>query len=300
MQANIFSIVRSSMHDGYGLRTVVYFKGCNLHCAWCHNPEGLSVRGEVLYYREKCIGCRTCVNVCPNRCYSVSGDALHIDRERCENCRVCVENCPAMALQSDFRKIGEEELLSEILKDREYYRRTGGGVTFTGGECLLQPDFLKHILAKCRASGIHTIVESALYIGWETIGPLLPLTDCFMTDLKCMDPATHKRMTGAGNERILKNIQQLSREHGDVWVRIPLIPGVNDSAENLEKSAEFLNGCGGGIRRLEILRYNDLAKSKYEAMGKPMPFSAQPQTPQRMQEVKEFVRRRLKKEIDLL
>lgn len=297
MIAKIFSIIRGSVHDGYGLRTVLYFKGCNLRCAWCHNPEGFKFTGEVLYYPDKCIGCATCETVCPQKCCRVANGRAVLDRSACISCFRCADSCPAQALRRDCFECDLSALEKEIFRDQEFYARTGGGVTLSGGECLLQPEFAGALLADCRREGIHSIVESALYIEWETIEKYALSADCIMTDIKCMDASVHEKMTGVRNEKILSNIRRLSAEHADVWVRIPLIPGVNDGEKNLALAAEFLNGCGAGVRRLEILQYNDLAASKYASLGIQPGFAGQRQSAEEMLRVRRFFRRALRKDI---
>ena len=261
MEGLVFSVVRTSLHDGPGIRTVIYFKGCTLHCAWCHNPEGIAVHPEILRYPDRCIGCEHCVSVCPEhiRC----GLRLPV----CRHCGQCAEACPGEALVTCGKQYTVDSLMEIIRKDKIYYKRSGGGVTFSGGECLLQSEFVAALAKACRDEGIHTACETALHVSRTHVSAMTEHIDLFYADLKHMDPDVHKRWTGADNRRILDNIRFLSEEHPNVIVRIPLIPGVNDDEENLSASAEFIADCGSGIQAVELLRYNELAASKYAAAG---------------------------------
>ncbi len=257
----IFSIIRASLHDGPGVRTVVYFKGCPLRCLWCHNPEGLQRAPELQYYPDKCIGCGRCHRVCPEH---------HIDgayvRAGCSGCGRCAAVCPSETLVLCGRVWTTDALVAELGQDKPYFDRSGGGVTFSGGECFLQPAFLAQLNRRCHAAGIRTAAETSLYFARTHLDIACEI-DSMLVDLKHMGDAAHKAYTGVSNRRILDNLIALSHRHTDVTVRIPLIPYVNDGEENLRASAEFLNTCGPGIRQVELLPYNDLAGSKYTALG---------------------------------
>lgn len=259
----IFSITRTSLHDGPGVRTVVYFKGCNMRCKWCHNPEGLEFERSILYNKNKCVHCRKCAEICEN--ISIAG-AVIIDRDKCRKCGKCTDICPAGALTAAGEEIMPDELIRLILKDKAYYDRSGGGVTLSGGECLLFPEFAAEILKACKEHGINTLIESALNVPWKNIEAVINYTDCFFVDIKHMDSELHKKFTGSDNCRILDNIKKLAGRHGDITVRVPVIPSVNDSKENLENIETFVKKCG--IKKFEKLSYNNLAASKYEAIGK--------------------------------
>lgn len=256
----IFSITRTSLHDGNGIRTVVYLKGCNMRCRWCHNPEGLDKNKQIIFTASKCIGCNICTNICPNVKVGI------IDRKQCIACGKCADACPANALSVSGKQMSEDDIMKVILKDREYYEKSGGGVTFSGGECLLFPDFMKAVLKRCRQEKIHTLVESAFNVPWENIEKVIPYTDMFYVDIKHMDSDIHKEYTKCPNNIILENIEKLSQYTKNFIIRIPVIPGVNDDDKNLSETEAFAKKLGVCVERL---RYNNLAKSKYDSLSMP-------------------------------
>ena len=221
----ITDISRCSLHDGPGVRTVVYFKGCALRCKWCHNPETLTVEKDMMFLNTKCIKCGRCLEVCP-QCHTVVDNEIRIDRSKCKYCGRCVDNCPAGALQMVGREVTVEELMSEIRKDSHYYEISGGGVTISGGECLLQSPFAAAVLKKCKEEGIHTAIETALFVTWDSVERVLPYVDLVYADLKIAEGPKHKEYTGQSNEGILSNLRRLSDTGKEMIVRIPLIPGV--------------------------------------------------------------------------
>ncbi len=261
---SVFSIVRGSLHDGPGVRTVIYFKGCHMRCAWCHNPEGQRMQPDVMLYEQRCIGCGACMALC-NQHKLIDGAHIY-DPVGCTQCGQCAEICPAEAIELCGRRYDADELTDVIGKDRNFYRFTGGGVSFSGGECLLQSEFLAEALKKCREKGVHTLIESALDVPWENVQRVLPHTDMFYVDVKHMDSDTHKRHTGVSNERIHENLRRLCAAHADVTARIPLIPGVNDDEENILLTCRFAKSIGGGMRGVQLLRYNPLAEDKYRRL----------------------------------
>jgi len=249
-KAMIFDIIRNSYVDGPGIRTAVFFKGCNLHCAWCHNPESQSMKHQMLIYKDKCIGCGRCEKVCVN--------------ETCIYCGKCELYCPADARKICGREYDADEILREVLRDVDYYNTSGGGVTFSGGECMLQVDFLEEILRKCRENGVHTAVDTAGHIPFERFERIMPYTDLFLYDVKCFDSAKHKRYTGVGNELILENLRKLFDVGAKVWIRIPVIPGVNDSRDEMERIKRLI---GNRAEKIELLPYHTMGDNKYLALG---------------------------------
>lgn len=276
--ATISNISRSSLHDGPGLRTVVYFKGCGLRCAWCHNPETLAMHPDILYAPIKCVHCGKCVALCPEH-HQLQGNDMVFLREGCTHCAKCVEICPSNALSVSGRTATVEELFTEVSKDAHYYRESGGGVTLSGGECLLQKDVCAELLRRCKEAGFHTAIESALFVSWESIEAILPCCDLFFVDVKIPDGEKHRRYTGQANERILENLRRLvEKAPGKVLVRIPMIPGVNDTEEDFTGFVEILLPLADRLQGIELLKYNALAESKYRIAGMEFSDFGQPQS----------------------
>ena len=253
--AILFDIIRNSYVDGPGIRTTVFFKGCNLSCAWCHNPESQSGKPQIMFYSNKCIGCGTCKKKCPH------------GLEACELCGTCSLYCPTDARQLCGKEYTVEEVMKEILKDRSFYDASGGGVTFSGGECMLQIDFLEELLKACKQNGIHTAVDTAGHVPYEYFERILPYTDLFLYDVKCMDSTRHRQYTSVGNERILENLKQLLQTDRPVWVRIPVIPTVNDSVKEMTEIRAFFETYGKP-EKIELLPYHAMGEHKYAAIGK--------------------------------
>ena len=241
MTATIFEIKRFAVHDGDGIRTTVFFKGCPLRCVWCHNPEGLSPTPQVAFYKDKCIGCGAC---------------------RKEN--FCPEDCPGEARVRYGREITLDELLPLLLEDRAFYENSGGGVTLSGGECLMQADFCAALLKKLKENGIHTAVDSCGYVSKKALDKVTPHTDVFLYDLKAYDKDVHVRCTGHSNERILENLLYLDSLGKSIEIRIPYVPDCNDT--QIEKLARFLAPLQG-ISKIRVLPYHNYAASKYRALG---------------------------------
>lgn len=252
----IYDIERTSVVDGPGIRTTVFFKGCNLSCAWCHNPESQRAEAQLLYYRDRCIGCGACERVCANKLTS------------CSLCGACAAHCPQGARELCGAAYTVDELMEEILKDRDFYAATGGGVTFSGGECMLQIDFLEQILRACRAQGIHTAVDTAGYVPFARFARLLDCADLFLYDVKCMDAERHKHYTGVDNSLILDNLARLLASGAAVWVRVPIIPTVNDEEREMLRIRAFLDSCAHPVQRVALLPYHEMGTQKYAALGK--------------------------------
>ena len=250
--ANIFDIERNSFVDGPGIRTTVFFKGCNLKCAWCHNPESQKFDREMMFYKDKCIGCGKCKSVCKNP-------------EKCAFCGKCEIFCPKDARRICGKEYTVEEVFAEIIKDKVFYENSGGGVTFSGGECMLQVDFLKEILKKCKENDVHTAVDTAGHVSFESFEKILPYTDLFLYDIKSFDNEKHKKYVGVGNTLILENLNKLLEKKAKVWIRIPVIKGVNDSLEEMKKIKEFLRGR---YEKIELLPYHAMGENKYGAINR--------------------------------
>lgn len=268
LMASISNISRGSLHDGPGIRTVVYLKGCGLRCAWCHNPETLSTEAEILYTASKCMHCGRCIAVCPEH-HVIQDNNMVFLRDDCRKCGSCAEECPSGALSLCGKRTSVEEIMAELCKDLHYYRQSGGGVTLSGGECLLQADFCAALLQKCKAADIHTCIETGLFVPWHAIEKALSVCDFFYADCKIADPKKHKQYTGQDNLLILENLQKLAiAVPGKVTVRIPLIPGVNDSTEDIRGFASCLQPFCQMLAGIEVLRYNNLAQGKYLQLEK--------------------------------
>ena len=251
-KALIFDIQRGSYVDGPGIRTTIFFKGCNLRCKWCHNPESQSAVPQLLFYQSKCSGCGKCKEICPH----------HL--EKCDLCGKCELYCPKDARKICGKEYLTDEILREILKDKIFYGKDGGA-TFSGGECMLQIDFLEEILKLCRKNGIHTAVDTAGNVPWESFERILPDTDLFLYDVKCFSEELHKTGTGASNHLILDNLRKLSETKIKIHIRIPLIPSFNDSEEEFRQVARFLKSHG--ITDAEILPYHKMGEHKWVAAG---------------------------------
>lgn len=272
----IFSIERFAVHDGPGIRVAVFLKGCPLRCAWCHSPESQSTKPELLIKEDRCLVCGTCVPMCPNHAISEVDGAYDTSRERCRACGTCVDACPSEARTIAGRWIDVPALLEEIDKDRIFIDRSGGGVTFSGGEPLLQPDFLDEALHACRAAGIHTAVETSGF-GTSRALDVAATADLVLYDLKIFDDERHRQFTGVSNRIILENFVRLAGRHRALRVRIPIIPGINDDAENLDAIGSF--AAVYGVSELDLLPYHSAGEAKYERLGRPYALAGLPPPP---------------------
>ena len=259
---NIFNIQRFSVYDGPGIRTTVFFSGCNLRCAWCHNPESISGSQQIKYNDGQCINCGRCKLICGNNAHDFKDGAHVFNRANCKLCLNCVSECYAEALVSVRREMSAGQLEQSVLTDLEYFRQSGGGVTFSGGEPMIQADFLLEILKACKRHDIHTAVDTAGAVSYASFEKIMRYCDLFLYDIKAIDGGLHERLTGADNGLILENLCKLS-ECADVCVRVPVIPGANIG--EMTAIAEFLSGVN--IKKCELMPYHKLGEGKYKSLG---------------------------------
>ncbi|MCL2374355.1 MAG: glycyl-radical enzyme activating protein [Treponema sp.] len=261
----VFDIQRFCVHDGPGLRTTVFLKGCPLRCRWCSNPESLDGAVQLMYNASRCMGCGFCVKSCPNGIITKREDTLSIDRPCCAACGKCVKDCPTAALVLKGQEMGAAEVEAEVLKDADVFKSSGGGVTVSGGEPFAQADFLFDLLTRFRAAGLHTAVETSAAARWEDIERCLPLLSLVICDLKSADAALLAQWTGGKWELIEKNIRALAACHPNVLVRIPVVPGFNTDERSFAGLAAFLQDIGAP--QTELLPYHFLGEGKYAMLG---------------------------------
>lgn len=257
----IFDVRRFSIHDGPGIRTTVFFKGCPLYCWWCHNPESRSDHSELMEYENRCLRCGTCVDACPQHAITQAGETLFTDPNRCQLCGTCVEVCPSDARQLVGKPYTLPILMQLLERDRPFYKESGGGITLSGGEPLMQPTFAATLLQSCKQAGLHTALDTSGYAPWELFEQILPYTDLFLYDIKLMDDDQHIHFTGVSNTLVISNLKQLSRHGAAIHLRLPIIPGITDGVENLQHVADLAKSLPG-VRRLDLLPYHDAFLSK--------------------------------------
>ena len=295
LTGTIFDLKRYAVNDGPGIRTTIFLKGCPLRCAWCHNPESQSPRPELMLRPGRCIACGACAEACPQgaiqRTTGSPDEPVRIvfDRSKCIQCGTCVQVCTSEARQWTGRQVSPAALLAEIERDRPFFEASSGGVTFSGGEPLLQGAFLGEMLRLCRAQEIHATVDTCGFVSWQKLEAVRPLVDLFLYDLKVMNEQRHRRYTGVSNRRILANLQRLAQTGATIVVRLPLIAGVNDDDANIARAAAFLGSLPrsttSGIRQVEIAPYHEIGSAKYESLGREPPQFTAPD-PQRLADIR--------------
>jgi len=263
----VTNIQRFSIHDGPGIRTTVFLKGCNLRCFWCHNPETLALRPELQFYPDRCIGCGACLEAWPHGAHVLLDGQRAFRRDLCQGCGTCAETCYAQALVLVGKRMTVDEVLAEVLRDLPFYETSGGGVTLSGGEPLLQPQFTRALLQACKAAGVHTTVQTCAATSWAHLRSILAWVDLFLIDIKVLDPVAHRQCTGQSNRRILENIRRLAETSTPLVFRIPVIPGVNDRPETIAEIARFVSTLRTPALTVELVPFHRLATDKYRSLG---------------------------------
>jgi pyruvate formate lyase activating enzyme len=266
----IFDLQRFCLQDGPGIRTTVFLKGCPLDCLWCHNPESKRPDPQLGFYPTRCIGCRLCASACPND--AIAAGNQRVRRDLCRACGRCAETCPSGALRLIGREARVSEVLALVLRDLPFYASSGGGVTLSGGEPLHQPEFALALLRESKATGLHTAVETCGHVAWEKLLAAAPYTDLFLYDLKVIAADKHRHFCGADNALILDNARRLAPVAANLIFRAPLVPGYNDTAEDMRLLGNFVRSLPGDPR-LELLPYHRIGSGKYQALGLPYPLS---------------------------
>jgi glycyl-radical enzyme activating protein len=265
----IFNIQRFSVHDGPGIRTTVFMKGCPLNCLWCSNPESQVIFPNLMVRDINCKGCGACVKACPKGAITLTKEGgRKVNREKCNQCLLCVESCQYNSLNICGKYMVVKEVLDEGLKDKAFYKNSGGGVTISGGECLVQSKFTLKLLKACKGEGLHTALDTTGYAPWKEMESLLPFVDLVLFDIKHLDSKEHKRTTGVGNKLILENLEKASKI-ASIWLRVPLIAGFNDSTDHIRKIAAL--GKRIGTQKISFLPYHEGGKSKSGQLGWPYP-----------------------------
>jgi pyruvate formate lyase activating enzyme len=288
MKATIFEIKRFAVHDGDGIRTTVFFKGCSLRCVWCHNPEGLGASPQLGYYEHKCIGCGECAAVCPTNAHSIENGIHVLEREKCIACGRCAVACTNGALSLYGREVTVDELLPLLLEDREFYEESDGGVTLSGGECLMQADFCAELLKRLKEHGIHTAVDTCGFVSRETLDRVIPFTDVFLYDIKAYDEEVHKKCTGVSNRRILDNLAYLDSVGKSVEIRIPYVPDYN--VAEMRDIARFISTLKH-VTKIRVLPYHAYAGSKYHALDMKNTLPERTPSSKELDEAKAMIRR---------
>ncbi len=268
MKGRIFDIKKFAVHDGPGIRSTVFLKGCPLRCVWCQNPEGLELSKHLWYFENRCIKCHKCLNTCPQNALSLGTDLeahIVINQDICELSGACIDMCPTNALTFDSREVTVEEVVTTLMEDLPFYNQSGGGITLSGGDPIYQADFSLAILKACKEKGLHTTVETSMYTTQAIFREFFDLVDYFIVDIKLFDPTAHKKFIGQDNQMILDNFKTLTKADKPILVRIPIIPGITDSDLNIRQIARYVHTHGPNVS-IELINYNPFADNKYRLM----------------------------------
>ncbi len=289
----VFDIQRYSIHDGPGIRTTVFFKGCPLRCAWCQNPESQHKEPEILLNKNNCTGCGRCVEVCQVGANRLSNSCAEVDREKCLRCGRCAEMCPNEARRLSGEMMSVSEVVKEVSRDRKFYETSGGGVTLSGGEAMFQPEFALAVLRECKVLGLHTALETCGYASWPVMERILEYVDLVVYDVKHVDAAKHQKGTGLKNDIIIENARRIA-QCKPMRVRVPLIPGFNDSEHDVREIAAFVGSLPNPVE-MELLPYNPLGEGKYERLGKESVKHMEVQSEAQVEALRSIVNRELSK-----
>lgn len=284
-KAVIMDIQRFSIHDGPGIRTTVFFKGCHMACAWCHNPESQRMEPEMLFYKERCLGCKSCLSLCKRQAHGFENGVHEVELSKCRGCaemEACSQSCPAGALRLCGEEMDASQVLSRVMLDRDFYGAEGG-VTCSGGEALLQGEFLEEFLPLCKAQGISTCLDTSLNVAWERVERILPWTDLFLADLKFVEEEAHLRYTGKSGKQTIENLRKLSELEKPVILRMPLIAGVNDTPKEAEERKKLLNELSN-IRRVDCFAVTGHGAAKYRALQRSFQDFNRGEDPERLAE----------------
>jgi pyruvate formate lyase activating enzyme len=271
----IFNVQRYSTEDGPGIRTTVFIKGCPMYCPWCHNPEGLDSRPELMWYDVRCIAARECLEVCPQDALTLTPEGMVIDRERCNGCGDCEEACPAAALEVIGKERTAADVAAEALRDKVFYEKSGGGVTLSGGEPALQDDFSLALMGMLKEEGIHLALDTCGGVRWERLKPLVDLSDLVLMDLKIMDEDKHLEHTGIPLKLVLDNARRVAELGLPLWIRTPVIPGYTDTEDNVRGIARFIVSNLPTVERYDLLAFNNTCDAKYRRLDKLFPLSGE-------------------------
>ena len=267
-EGTLFNIQRYSIHDGPGIRTIPFFKGCPLSCQWCSNPESQRLKPELMFNKIRCVHCGKCVDACPRQAIAFT-HPYFVDREKCNQCGECADVCPTHALEMKGTRMSVAQVIDALKKEETLFRRAGGGVTLSGGEPLTQPEFARELLKACKDKGWHTAIETTAYAPKRVIKEIFPFIDVALTDIKAINPFIHKRYTGVDNRIILENLLRIA-QITQLVVRVPVIPGVNDNVEEIHAITEFAKLLRG-VDTLHLLAYHTYGENKYALLGRIYP-----------------------------
>ena len=268
----VLSIARMTVHNGPGIRTLILFKGCPLRCPWCSTPESQKCEPEIAVRPDHCIHCGRCTDVCPTNAIGSADETMSLNRYLCNSCGKCTDVCPSEAILLLGKEMTVRRLCEEARKDTVFYRHSGGGVTISGGEALLNPEFTGELLRELKREAIGVGVDSSGHVPWASVEGVLPYVDFFLWDIKHMNPQRHKELTGASNDLILSNLRAVSEKHVPVYIRLPIIPGYNDSEDNIRATCDFALSLSSLVE-IDLLPLHHLGKARYDSLSRPYPIA---------------------------